>query len=627
MIARPLRKYSLFVQLFGGSLIVMIVVFGAWFAVEQHFVGREDAAADHGRVAISVAALMAEVQQHEGEGGSAPMLLDDTSDPMAPVHGILAKLAALVDTLNGERSDTRPDLDRRISDAVAEYSTVFEEMGRLNKVRGARNESASGIDGQWRRSVSDLSGTARRMPPAVQAQVVRLVQEQRDAILKTDPELSPLGRRTLDSLRVVAASDADFGRAVGAADSLFRARLHLSLTIGVVGRGGLRDKIHITAGTITASLDTVRRIALEMGERARGQRNWVTLLGLGIAIGLCGLYIRSVARYIAAATLRLAEAAESVGRGAFDARVDVQGGDELGRLGAGFNAMAENLGNLVGTVRRSGIQLNSTVMEIAATSHQQQATAGEIAATTTEISATARTISTTAIQLSQSMVQLTAVAERTASLAGTGQGGIERMQATMGQITDASHSISSRLVTLSEKAGSITSVVTTIAKVADQTNLLSLNAAIEAEKAGEYGRGFAVVAAEIRRLADQTALATGDIERIVKEMQGAVTAGVMGMEKFSDEVSRGVQASSMVGDQLSEIIEQVQSFVPSFDSVNRGMQSQSEGAKQISDALVQLGSAVQQTADSLIQSGRAIGQLNEASQELQQGVMRFSVGT
>src|SRR6201999_4020148 len=110
-----------------------------------------------------------------------------------------------------------------------------------------------------------------------------------------------------------------------------------------------------------------------------------------------------------------------------------------------------------------------------------------------------------------------------------------------------------KLTVLSEKAGNINQVVTTITKVADQTNLLSLNAAIEAEKAGEYGRGFAVVATEIRRLADQTAVATYDIEQMVKEIQSAVATGVMGMDKFSQEVRRGVGEVQQVSWQPAQI--------------------------------------------------------------------------
>src|SRR5207253_3016878 len=156
-------------------------------------------------------------------------------------------------------------------------------------------------------------------------------------------------------------------------------------------------------------------------------------------------------------------------------------------------------------------------------------------------------------------------------------------------------------------------------------NLLSLNAAIEAEKAGEYGRGFAVVATEIRRLADQTAVATYDIAQIVKEIQSAVSAGVMGMDKFSEEVRRGMQEVQQVGGQLSQIIQQVQALAPRFEAVNEGMQAQATGAEQISQALTQLSEAAQQTVESLKQSGLAIEQLNGTAAGLKAGVERIKL--
>ena len=186
-------------------------------------------------------------------------------------------------------------------------------------------------------------------------------------------------------------------------------------------------------------------------------------------------------------------------------------------------------------------------------------------------------------------------------------------------------SINAKLAVLSEKAGNISQVVTTITKVADQTNLLSLNAAIEAEKAGEYGRGFAVVATEIRRLADQTAVATYDIEQMVKEIQSAVSAGVMGMDKFSDEVRGGMQEVQQVGVQLSEVIEQVQALAPRVESVSDGMQAQASGAEQITQALTQLSEAAQQTVDSLRQSGQAIDELSRVAIGLRGGVSRFTL--
>jgi methyl-accepting chemotaxis protein WspA len=161
--------------------------------------------------------------------------------------------------------------------------------------------------------------------------------------------------------------------------------------------------------------------------------------------------------------------------------------------------------------------------------------------------------------------------------------------------------------------------------VADQTNLLSLNAAIEAEKAGEYGFGFSVVAKEIRRLADQTAVATLDIEQMVKEMQSAVSAGVMSMERFSEQVRHSVNDVRDVSAQLSQIIEQVQALTPRFETVHHGMQFQSEGAAMINQSMIQLSEAANQTVDSLKESNAAITQLNVTAHNLQSGVIKFKV--
>jgi methyl-accepting chemotaxis protein WspA len=324
---------------------------------------------------------------------------------------------------------------------------------------------------------------------------------------------------------------------------------------------------------------------------------------------------------------RLVAALERMRQGDFTERLAIERRDEFGILSEGFNRLADNLSELVGQVQRSGIQVNTTATEIAATAREQQSTAHEIAATTAQIGATSKQISATSKELVKTMNEVSQVAEQTADLAGSGQTAITRMETTMRQITEASGSITAKLAVLSEKTTNINSVVTTITKVADQTNLLSLNAAIEAEKAGEYGLGFAVVAMEIRRLADQTAVATYDIEKMVKEMQSAVAAGVMSMDKFSEEARRGVEEIRQVSTHLAQIIHQVQTFTPRFQTVNEGMHAQATGAQQISDTLTQLGEAAQQTADSLRQSNLAIEQLNSAARGLQASVARFKLST
>ena len=349
------------------------------------------------------------------------------------------------------------------------------------------------------------------------------------------------------------------------------------------------------------------------------------LAGLGIALALSLVSGYTLVQAINQPLSRLVGVTEAMRQADFTKRVVLDRQDEFGKLGDGFDRMADDLTALVGQVQQSGIQVNTSVNEIAATAKEQQATASEIAATTTEIGATSREISATSKELVKTMGEVSAVAEQSATLAGSGQAGLARMEDTMRHVIEAAGGINAKLAVLNEKAGNINQVVTTITKVADQTNLLSLNAAIEAEKAGEYGRGFAVVATEIRRLADQTAVATYDIEQMVKEMQSAVSAGVMGMDKFSEEVRRGMQEVQQVGGQLAQIIQQVQALAPRVESVNEGMQAQATGAEQISQALTQLSEAAQQTVESLRQSGLAIDELNKVSSGLRNGISRFKL--
>lgn len=348
----------------------------------------------------------------------------------------------------------------------------------------------------------------------------------------------------------------------------------------------------------------------------------VSLLLAIVAAGVCGLLLM---RTISAPMQAIVHALDRLRSGDLSMRLSLDRKDEFGAIESGFNEMAESLAGLVSQAQRSSVQVTTSVTEIAATSKQQQATATETAATTTEIGATSREIAATSRDLVRTMTEVTSAADQASSLAGSGQQGLARMEETMHQVMGAAELVNAKLGILNEKAGNITQMVVTIVKVADQTNLLSLNAAIEAEKAGEYGRGFAVVATEVRRLADQTAVATYDIEQMVREIQSAVSAGVMGMDKFSEEVRRGMFEVQQVGEQLSQIIHQVQALAPRVLMVNEGMQAQATGAEQINQALAQLSDASTQTVESLRQASFAIDELSQVAAGLRGGVSRFKV--
>jgi len=343
--------------------------------------------------------------------------------------------------------------------------------------------------------------------------------------------------------------------------------------------------------------------------------------------------ITSVAQIIARGDLQAAAAAIKSLAGAQTPVADgvpdgaVRGGDETGQLLSAIDTMTGNLNSLVGQVQYSGIQVTSSATEIAASAKELEATAAEQAASTTEVVASAQEISATARDLASTMEEVTAMASDTATLAAAGRQQLGTMETSMRQLADATGTISARLSAINEKANNISNVVTTINKVADQTNLLSLNAAIEAEKAGEYGRGFSVVAREIRRLADQAAVATLEIDEMVKEMQTAVSAGVMEMDKFSAHVRHSVDEMAQISGQQSQVIEQVQALEPRFERINEGMQQQSQMASQISESMVQLNAAARQTAASLSEFNKVTEQLNGAARGLQGEVSRFKVNS
>jgi len=316
-------------------------------------------------------------------------------------------------------------------------------------------------------------------------------------------------------------------------------------------------------------------------------------------------------------------AASPDGHGEGRAGFDVA--DEMSELLEGFEVMAASLDALIGQVHRSGIQVNTSTTQIAAAAHELEAAVAQQASSILEVTATSKQIAATSGDLLATMGTVSQAVSRAGASAEAGHGELNRMGTAVRQLIQATGSVSSRLGVMSDRAGKISTVVTTINKISDQTALLSLNAAIEAEKAGEYGKGFSVVAREIRRLADQTAAATDEIESVVREMQSSVSGGVMEMDKFSEEVRRRVDEVASVAKQFGTIIDHVQALGPQFQNVNAGMQAQTEGAQQISEAMVQLSQAADRTRESLTDFKQVAVQLRGAVQALQGEVSRFKI--
>ncbi len=282
--------------------------------------------------------------------------------------------------------------------------------------------------------------------------------------------------------------------------------------------------------------------------------------------------------------------------------------------------VVRDISSLVSSVHSSGNQVASSVSTISSSAKELETTARENTATTCEVAASVKEITATTKDLGNTMEDVNLLSQETAELASNGKSILESMDANMSRMSEASRNISEKLSVLSKKTENISNMVTTISRVAEQTNLLSLNAAIEAEKAGEYGLGFSVVATEIRRLADQTAVATYDIEHMVNEVQPAVSAGVMSMDKFSDEIHNSIDNEKEASRQLEKIIEQVQILAPHIESISEGLRAQTEGTEQINEAMINLSEADQQSIISIRQVNSSLDDLNGTAHGLEEGI-------
>ncbi len=378
-----------------------------------------------------------------------------------------------------------------------------------------------------------------------------------------------------------------------------------TLDVGIVAK--------LDQGEAYAQLDSLRNTSL------------LLLLGtLALTILLATVVARSFSRPIGKA----AEAAKLVAAGDLSETVkklvtEHPASGEIGLLQSSVGEMTDDLRDLIKHIQQSIVTVMSTSNEIAAVARQQEKTVQEHGSSTMEVAAAVNQISATSQELLRTMGGVQSSIMQAGDLATGGQSALTGMHHAMNGLAESTGSISSRLSVISERANNINLAVTTITKVADQTNLLSINAAIEAEKAGEAGRGFLVVAREIRRLADQTAAATLEIERIVKEMQQSVTAGVMEMDKFNEQVRRGVDEVGSIESQLGDVIHAVQDLLPRFQQVNDGMSAQSQGAEQIREAMTHLSEGASQTSESIREFHKATEHLRESIDGLKTDVSKF----
>lgn len=355
------------------------------------------------------------------------------------------------------------------------------------------------------------------------------------------------------------------------------------------------------------------------------QESTIAMITGGLSLLFGALLVAGLTRRIVKPIDEAVKATEQVASGDLSVQLSSDDHGETGKLLSALARMVDYLNKLIGQVRTSTETLLQTGDRLSRMTHSQRQEIKQLGTTTLQIAAATQEITATSEELLKTMGNISSGADVTAELANTGQTSLESLEAVMRSLGSATQSISHRLSLITEKANTISGVTTTITRIADQTNLLSLNASIEAEKAGDYGLGFAVLAREIRRLADQTAQATLDIEQMVDEMQDSVTTGVREMDQFTQQVQVSVADTETISDQFNQIIAQIQNLIPAFDVVYEGMRSQSAGAKDIRDSMTVLKESVRISAEALEESALVTESLETAINTLEEGVNNFTL--
>ncbi|MBD3380778.1 MAG: HAMP domain-containing protein [candidate division Zixibacteria bacterium] len=384
------------------------------------------------------------------------------------------------------------------------------------------------------------------------------------------------------------------------------------------------------------------------------------LLALVVSIGL-GYFI---ARSIAKPMVSLAGVAEAVAVGDVSQKVEVRSQDEIGDLGRSFNnmmdyfkesarvaekiaqndlrvefeprsdqdvmghsfkSMIENLTRVISRLSASSEELVSAATEIASTSEQMsrgsQSQADQISQISTAVEEMSATINESA-KHAEEATQASRGASETATTGGqivadTVQG----MQSISYVVTQSSEQIGE----LAKSANEIGEIISVINDIADQTNLLALNAAIEAARAGEQGRGFAVVADEVRKLAERTGKATGEIASMVQGIQKATDRSVTSMQSGIEEVSKGKQLADKAGESLEGIVTMSQSVMDMIQQIAAATEEQSVAAEQITKSIDGIASVTKETASGSEQAAVAAEQLSRQAEGLKDMISSFKI--
>jgi len=323
----------------------------------------------------------------------------------------------------------------------------------------------------------------------------------------------------------------------------------------------------------------------------------------------------------------ISEVLDAVVEGDLTQRLSVENDDAVGDLMRQINTMIDELAALIREVDAASNQLSNAAQVAASSAEQMSAGAQGQAEQTTEVAAAVEEMSATVAASSQHAERSNDMAQRASELAAEGEEVFDETANGMERIATLVNSSADKVTALGESSAQIGEIIQVIEDIADQTNLLALNAAIEAARAGEHGKGFAVVADEVRQLAERTTSATQKIASMITQIQERTQEVVASMERGTDEVENGLDLAEEASAALSEIVSSIDGMVTMIDQIASASQQQSTATNQIAGNVESISAVADEVSQSTNNLAEMAVDMSQKAEDLSGLIERFTIDT
>jgi methyl-accepting chemotaxis protein len=350
------------------------------------------------------------------------------------------------------------------------------------------------------------------------------------------------------------------------------------------------------------------------------------MIGVSLAVALISLLISL--RIITSITKPLAHAklvTKEIADGDLTRRIALNSKDEIAEICSSINDMAVHFHDVISRVAQNTQQVASASTQLSHAAEQVAAGAAKVAGQADTVATASEEMAATSNEIAQNCTSAASTSMEANNVAATGADVVKQTVKGMNMIAETVRQSALSIGNLGSKSEQIGEIVNTINDIADQTNLLALNAAIEAARAGEQGRGFAVVADEVRALAERTTQATQEIGQMIKSVQQETKEAIKVMESGVKEVERGTVEAAKSGKALEEILQQISAVTMQVNQIATAAEEQTATTGEITGNIQTISEVVQGTATSAQQSASSAVQLSLLAEEQQKLVGQFTL--